>query len=469
VPIGSEILFRSRAEIVEQLISEMQSLVPDVYVGEDGNLRMLFEVHAGVSESVFLALQILSEDMFVQSASPTALDKWGVEFGVARKLGTIAEGEVVFTGAGGTYVPIGTRIAHNPGANAPLLYFVVTEDGTIPAPGIPTAPTATLGAAGNINGLIEYVVTFITGMGETLPGPPSSGVDAVSQQISVEDIPLGGTGTIERKLYRAKDGGLFQLVTTINDNTTTTYNDNVADGSLGSFAPIVSTAERITLDAEAETYGTAYNVGPNAISELIEIPDGITDVSNSQAFAGGTDPETTNSFRGHLLGVIRSPATGSPQDLKSWAESVNGVESATIFPNMDVETPTAGHTTVRISGPGGIVPDVDVIAAVLEELESKDLANITIHVTTFDPLSTNVTVDIDINSEFTSSQVVPNVEAAIRAYINALEVGETLKIAGILGSVFQIAGVDDVRMTTPTTNQTTGSTEKRIPGIISVT
>ena len=37
-----------------------------------------------------------------------------------------------------------------------------------------------------------------------------------------------------RKIYRTLGGGtIFKLVATLSDNTTTTYSDNIADGSLG--------------------------------------------------------------------------------------------------------------------------------------------------------------------------------------------------------------------------------------------
>ena len=65
--------------------------------------------------------------------------------------------------------------------------------------------------------------------GGSPPGsPPGSVVD-------IDAIPLGPAGTTARKLYRTVAGntGNFLLVTTINDNFTTAFADDIADADLG--------------------------------------------------------------------------------------------------------------------------------------------------------------------------------------------------------------------------------------------
>jgi uncharacterized phage protein gp47/JayE len=259
------------------------------------------------------------------------------------------------------------------------------------------------------------------------------------------------------------------LVTTITDNTSTTYQDNIADGSLGAVIPVIDTTNVILLDAAAQETGLEGNVGPGAISDLTNAPNGLTDVTNPSAFTGGGDPEDTEDFRTRLLGRLRSPQTGSPADLKGWSEAIPGVETATVFENMNITTPTNGHVTVRITGPGGTVPGSDVITAVLDELESKDIANITIHVTTFTQLATNVAVVLTLDPAYTHADVDDGVIQAIRDYVNALEVGETLYPNGIIDTVFGLPGIIDLTVTTPATPQTTPSDTKRTAGTIGVT
>lgn len=115
-----------------------------------------------------------------------------------------------------------------------------------PAPGAPTVALAGLGAGNVTNGAHRYLVTFVTADGETQAGTESAAVtvadSTVNGQVAVTAIPIGGSSVTARKLYRtAAAGTVFLLLATIADNTTTTYTDNAADGSLGAGAPAVNT------------------------------------------------------------------------------------------------------------------------------------------------------------------------------------------------------------------------------------
>jgi hypothetical protein len=108
----------------------------------------------------------------------------------------------------------------------------------------PTAPSVALAGigAGNVDdGEHTYGVTFITNLGETQLGTLSTSVttNAGDGQVSVSNIPISTDArVIGRKLYRTvADGTSHLLLVTINDNTTTTYADNIADASLGATAP----------------------------------------------------------------------------------------------------------------------------------------------------------------------------------------------------------------------------------------
>ena len=103
----------------------------------------------------------------------------------------------------------------------------------------PTACTATLVATdvGNVDaGTHIYKVTYVNETGETELGTASNYVttDATHKQVDLSDIPLSTSGSvISRKIYRTRANGIdYYLLTTIADNTTTTYTDNVADVNL---------------------------------------------------------------------------------------------------------------------------------------------------------------------------------------------------------------------------------------------
>lgn len=122
------------------------------------------------------------------------------------------------------------------GANIPT-----SNTAGVPAPG---AATLAAGAAGSPNGAYKAQVTFVNAAGETTGGVEFT-ISVTNTHIAWSAIPLGPSGTTARKLYRtaaAGASGTEKLVTTIADNTTTTFDDNVVDGSLGVAIPATNGA-----------------------------------------------------------------------------------------------------------------------------------------------------------------------------------------------------------------------------------
>lgn len=469
MPIVDTSMYRTQDELVADMVATLLAAVPDAYTGDDGVISIVFNIEAGQLENLYLANQLLLEDLFIQTASYQALLRHGDQYGLSPDLGAQSLGTLQFEGDGGTYIPIGAEVGYDPGGGLDVIYFLTTTDGTIPNPGAPTAPTAAVSAtAGVLSGTYEYAVSFTTASGETLTGPVSNPVSPSSKQVNLTAIPIGGTGTTARNIYRDKNGaGNWRLIATIADNVTTTYADNISDAThdSGALQPTVDTAHRITVNGQSEDPGADTNVAIGTISELTNAPSNLVGVTNLTAFTGGTDPEDTEDFRTRLLEFVQNPQTGSVNDLQEWAEEIAGVDQATAVPNV----PSAGQVTVYISGPGGSVPGSDVIAAVLAALQSQDLANITINVSTFTPVSTNVTVDVTTDPSYTLADVTASVQTAIGNYINDLSVGGTLYLSGIVDAIFGLPGIIDVTVTTPSSNQTTGSTSKRTVGTVTVT
>jgi hypothetical protein len=112
-----------------------------------------------------------------------------------------------------------------------------------PSSGASAAKTAGSGLG---IGVYQYKVTFISQGGETTVSPAAS-VTTTSgqQQVNLTSIPTGPATTstpgvavntvIGRAIYRTLVGGsTFYFLTTIADNTTTTYTDTAADASISS-------------------------------------------------------------------------------------------------------------------------------------------------------------------------------------------------------------------------------------------
>lgn len=118
---------------------------------------------------------------------------------------------------------------------------------------VATAGDATVatGTAGALTGAYSYIITYYTLLGETSTGAGngSATVNPVAQRVELTNIPTSSDPrVIGRKIYRninTGDAVIKQLVTTIADNTTTTYTDNIADDSLGAYLPRINTTASV--------------------------------------------------------------------------------------------------------------------------------------------------------------------------------------------------------------------------------
>ncbi|MHA1304509.1 MAG: hypothetical protein ACTSPI_12500 [Candidatus Heimdallarchaeaceae archaeon] len=105
----------------------------------------------------------------------------------------------------------------------------------------PTACTATLIAnTGSVDaGDHRYKITFVNPDGETALSPSSNPVvtNATYAQVKLTNIPISQSNTVTaRKIYRTKANSpnFYFYLTTLSDNTATSYIDNISDSNLGS-------------------------------------------------------------------------------------------------------------------------------------------------------------------------------------------------------------------------------------------
>lgn len=103
-----------------------------------------------------------------------------------------------------------------------------------------SAPAVAQGAAGNVNvGTHLWAVTFTKAGAESELGPSASfAITGSAAHGSLTSVPTGPAGTTGRNIYRTIVSGTtdFRLVGSIADNTTTTFDDNVADATLNANA-----------------------------------------------------------------------------------------------------------------------------------------------------------------------------------------------------------------------------------------
>lgn len=111
-----------------------------------------------------------------------------------------------------------------------------------------SALTATAGSAsGDLDQEVVYgyKVTYVTAFGETDTNTADTVTTTTSGSVNLTDIPVSDDGNVtSRKIYRTVGGGAtYLLLTTIEDNSTTTYTDTTADVDLGADeAPTLNSA-----------------------------------------------------------------------------------------------------------------------------------------------------------------------------------------------------------------------------------
>lgn len=172
-----------------------------------------------------------------------------------------------------------------------------------------TAPTAAQSNGGGITGTYCYKYTYVTANGETTASTASNCVVVANKPVAVSSISTSASSAVtSRKVYRTTNGGsTYQLLTTINDNTTTTFSDTTLDASLGATEPGSNTARTNTNNATiswtAVSGATSYRIyrGTSAGNETAY--QTITASPFTDTGAAGTAGTPTNVVSSLKLGI----------------------------------------------------------------------------------------------------------------------------------------------------------------------
>lgn len=228
-------------------------------------------------------IPLVSVDMFEASGEFAKISFQGSDGGAQHLTftGVVRGGAGTVVGPGLTpaAAPSGTRAA-GAGVTAgthQIAYGWRTAAGpTLPGPLLTLAtgfvdPPASGASAGLGTGSLDHnayyamAYTFTTAAGETTASSRQWLQTDANGGIQWSSIDTGPSGTTGRKLYRT-DGQASQaaamaaqlkLLTTLADNSTTIYNDGVADGSLGANVPTSNTATAAQFDLSAIAVGPA--------------------------------------------------------------------------------------------------------------------------------------------------------------------------------------------------------------------
>lgn len=284
------------------IVADLQNKAIEVF-GPNTDLRstnplmIYINMVAQDTQTQWNVLADMYANIFIITATGTALDQLAVDRGIQRQSPVKANGIVTVTAPAGTIVP-GASVFSTSGDN--ITFFESTSTMGV------GETTETFDDIGGY----PYEVTLAN------QATGSYGSGKVSVQIFPTDLTEVDTLT---------DTGQFTC-DYANPSVIETY-DNPASATVTVvYYNYATTSDTTTV--EARFAGEAGNVGPAQINILVTSISGVTAVSNAASTSSGEEEETDPAFRIRLINV--PVAEWTEADLESTVENINGIKSATV-------------------------------------------------------------------------------------------------------------------------------------------
>jgi len=315
--------------------------------------------------------------------------------GYIPSTGSAATGSVTFTNSSTSPVTVtaGTQISTQGDSINPAILFTLDSD---------VAVGATSTAAGNVT-QGQKVVDEIVGTS-----------DGTANQV----FSLVNAGVFIDSNFSVKSGYSF-IYTRVNniidadatDYAYVAYTDGAGvthikfgDGVSGKIPPSTTT---IRVSYRYTT--TAPSLGNVAKGTLTTIngTSGVT-VTNSTKLSGGADAESTDSIRTNAPKALSTLNRAvSLQDYANLALSVNGVAKAIALAT------SFSSVALYLAGSGGGVASTSLKSSVTKMFNNKTAPGTTVTLKDFTPVYPYLTVTVQVLPQYSSSDVVNNVQAAL--------------------------------------------------------
>lgn len=211
----------------------------------------------------------------------------------------------------------------------------------------------------------------------------------------------------------------------------------------------------LTLAIEADEAGTAGNVAPGTITQLVSpITGGVSSLTNALATSGGVEVESDEAYRNRLLLEVATPAgAGNQGDYVRWALAYPGVGYAVVQPiwngagTVRVIITDAFNNPVAAGTVSGLQAELDPVAG-----QGKGTAPIGATVTVATPTAVTVTVSATVTFDTGYSldgsggtiALRLDIEAALSNYIDQLGPGDDVLLNRVEAQFFAVEGVYNV-------------------------
>lgn len=290
----------SQQEVRDRSATDVQSALPTSNpFFKNSFLGAIITAFSGRVYEFYLQFNILIRELFVDTATNSFLERWGVYKNLTRNAATKSSGLVTATGTNGSIIPISTQLQ-----NAEGLEFVTTASATISAISLSVSSITRSGATVTVT--TSGTHNFATGQSVTIAG--------------AVETDYNGAQTIT---VTAADVFTYTITTTPSSPATGT---------------ITAAASMASLSIESSDFGNDNNLLSGTQLSYGSPISGVDDTALVQfsEVSGGTNEETDAALRERIIDVYQNPISQfNKNQIISTAKTVAGVTRVFLFESED--------------------------------------------------------------------------------------------------------------------------------------
>lgn len=291
----------SQQEVRDRSAADVQSALPASNpFFKNSFLGAIITSFSGRVYEFYLQFNILIREMFVDTATNSFLERWGIYKNLTRNAATQSSGLVTATGTVGSIIPISTQLQNTDG-----LEYTTTASATIST--------------------ISLSVSSITRSGSTVTVTMAGTHNFATGQV----VTIAGAAETE---YNGDQ------TITVTSPTTFTYTITSTPASPAT-GTITASADMVSLSVESVDFGTTTNL-PSGTQLSYGSPISGVDSKAIVQFSevsGGTNEETDTALRERIIDKYQNPISQfNKNQIISTAKTVAGVTRVFVFESEDL-------------------------------------------------------------------------------------------------------------------------------------
>ncbi len=195
----------------------------------------------------------------------------------------------------------------------------------------------------------------------------------------------------------------------------------------------------VMVPARAIVGGESGNIAPKQISVISTMTvDGLK-ATNLGSFTNGANDEDDETLRNRVINSLKFIINGTNKEFySSLAKTISGVESVNVIPKEN----GTGTVTIYISG-----RDMEVGTLVLNKvqslMDSQREVNVAVTVKSAEILPCELEIKVKLFEGYILENVQQELFANLKAIVDVLEVGESLRLVDIEDVLYHTAGIKE--------------------------